>query len=73
MMSKTCQLQVRRLAGSMTLLGLGLSVLVSPWFLAIVGFVGLNLIQSSFTDACPAEKLLPGCESSDDTATVDPA
>ena len=72
-MSKTCQLQVRRLAGSMTLLGLGLSVLVSPWFLAIVGFIGLNLIQSSFTDACPAEKLLPGCESSDDTATVDPA
>ena len=46
---------------------------VSPWFLAIVGFIGLNLIQSSFTDACPAEKLLPGCESSDDTATVDPA
>jgi hypothetical protein len=72
-MSKTCQLQVRRLAGSMTLLGLGLGVLVSPWFLAIVGFVGLNLIQSSFTDTCPAEELLPGCESGDDTATTDPA
>jgi hypothetical protein len=72
-MSKTCQLQVRRLAGSMTLLGLGLGVLVSPWFLAIVGFVGLNLIQSSVTDTCPAEELLPGCDSSDDTATADPA
>jgi hypothetical protein len=57
----------------MTLLGLGLGVLVSPWFLAIVGLVGLNLIQSSFTDTCPAEELLPGCESGDDTATTDPA
>lgn len=57
----------------MALIGLGLGVLVSPWFLGIVGFVGLNLIQSSFTDACPAERMLPNCGTSDDTAATDPA
>jgi Protein of unknown function (DUF2892). len=72
-MSKTCQLQVRRLAGSMTLLGLGLGVLVSPWFLTIVGFVGLNLIQSSVTDTCPAERMLPNCGTGDSSAAGDTA
>jgi len=72
-MSKTCQLRVRRLAGSMTLLGLTLGVLVSPWFLGIVGFVGLNLVQSSFTDACPAERLLPGCDTADSETAPEPA
>lgn len=71
-MSKTCQQQVRRLAGSMTLIGLGLGVLVSPWFLATVGFVGVNLIQSTVTGVCPAEKLLPDC-GADDTAAAEPA
>jgi hypothetical protein len=52
---------VRRLAGVIVLLGLVLGVVVSRWFLLIVGFVGLNLIQSSFTDVCPAEKFLPRC------------
>lgn len=69
---KQCQLQVRRLAGSMALSGLVLGVLVSQWFLLLVGFVALNLIQSSFTDLCPAEKLLPGCETGDSAANTDP-
>ena len=60
-MGKTCQLQVRLLAGAVALLGLVLGVVVSRWFLLLVAFVGLNLIQSSFTDVCPAEMLLPGC------------
>lgn len=66
-MGKTCQLQVRRLAGSVALLGLALGVAVSRWFLLVVAFVGLNLIQSSFTDACPAERLLPGCGVDEET------
>lgn len=70
---KTCQLQVRRLAGTIALTGLGLGVFVSQWFLLVVAFVGANLIQSSFTDICPAEKLLPGCETSKETARTDPA
>lgn len=72
-MSKTCQLQVRRLAGSMTLLGLTLGVLASPLFLAIVGFAGLNLVQSSFTDTCPAERLLPGCDVATETTAPETA
>ena len=39
-------------------LGLGLGTLVSPWFLLLVAFVGVNLIQSTFTGFCPAETLL---------------
>ena len=61
-MGEICQTQVRRLAGSMTLLGIVLGVLVSQWFLLVAGFVGLNLVQSSVTDVCPAERLLPGCD-----------
>ncbi len=57
----------------MTLLGLGLGVLVSPWFLTIVGFVGLNLIQSSVTDTCPAERMLPNCGTGDSSAAGDTA
>ncbi|OYR60685.1 MULTISPECIES: YgaP family membrane protein [Halorubrum] len=68
-MGKKCQLQVRRLAGGMALLGLTLGTFVSRWFLLLVGFVGLNLIQSSFTDVCPAEQLLPGCETNAEANT----
>jgi len=48
---------VRVLAGSFVLLGLLLSRLVSPWWLLLDVFVGLNLIQSAFTGFCPAEKI----------------
>jgi hypothetical protein len=44
------------------LLGVTLGAFVSQWFLLVVGFVGLNLVQSSFTEICPAEDLLPGCK-----------
>jgi len=52
------------------LLGLVLGVFVNSWFLAVSAFAGLNLVQSSFTDFCPAERFLPGCEA---TAGVDVA
>ncbi len=48
---------VRVLAGSFVLLGIVLSRLVSPWWLLLDVFVGLNLIQSSFTGFCPAEMI----------------
>jgi hypothetical protein len=48
---------VRVLAGSFVLLGVLLSSLVSPWWLLLDVFVGLNLIQSAFTGFCPAEKI----------------
>jgi len=49
---------VRLLAGTLVLTGLVLGLLVSPWFFILVGFVGLNLAQSSFTRFCPAEMVI---------------
>ncbi len=45
---------VLTLAGCMLLLSLALAWLVSPYWLLLTGFVGLNLLQASFTGFCPA-------------------
>lgn len=45
---------VMAFAGFMVLLSLALAWLVSPWFLGLTAFVGLNLLQSAFTGLCPA-------------------
>jgi fatty acid desaturase len=47
-------------AGTVVLLGLLLGVLVSPWWLLLAGFVGLNLLQSAFTGFCPLARILKG-------------
>ena len=44
-------------AGVMILASLALGYFVSPWFHLVTAFVGLNLLQSSFTGFCPAAKL----------------
>jgi hypothetical protein len=49
---------VRLLAGSVNLIGLALSHYVSPWWLLLCAFVGLNLIQSVFTGFCPPTLVL---------------
>ena len=41
-------------AGVMTLASVVLVYLVSPWWLLLTAFVGLNLLQSSVTGFCPA-------------------
>jgi len=46
------------LAGTMTLLSALLASLVSPWWLLLTAFVGLNLLQSSITGLCPAAVVL---------------
>jgi hypothetical protein len=48
---------VRLLAGTLILVGLLLAYFVSPWWLALVGFVGVNLFQSAFTNFCVAEMI----------------
>lgn len=45
---------VMALAGSMILLSLVLSQVHSPYWLLLTAFVGLNLLQASFTGFCPA-------------------
>jgi len=61
-MPQQCENSVRRIAGAVTLMGVVLAWAVHPWFIAITAFAGANLIQSSFTGLCPAERLLPACE-----------
>lgn len=57
---------IRRFAGSFLLGSLALGWWVDArWFL-FTAFVGVNLIQSSFTNFCPLERILgragfPGC------------
>jgi len=46
---------VRLLAGLMVLVSLALYYWVSPKWLLLTAFIGLNLIQSSFTGFCPPE------------------
>jgi len=41
-------------AGLMILLSAALAYFVSPWWLLLTAFVGLNLLQASFTGFCPA-------------------
>ena len=45
---------VLRFAGVMVLLSGVLTVYVSPLFVWFTVFIGLNLLQSSFTGFCPA-------------------
>jgi len=45
-------------AGGMVLLSLLLSYLINPWWLALAGFVGLNLFQAAFTGFCPLAMIL---------------
>lgn len=45
---------VLALAGTMTLLSALLAATVSPWFLLLTAFVGLNQLQASITGLCPA-------------------
>ena len=41
-------------AGCMLLLSLLLTYYVSPYFVWLTVFIGLNLLQSAFTGFCPA-------------------
>ena len=45
---------VLSLAGTMILVSVLLATFVSPWWLLLTAFVGLNLLQSSVTGFCPA-------------------
>jgi len=41
-------------AGLMVLISLVLAWYVSPYWLALTAFVGLNMLQAAFTGFCPA-------------------
>ena len=46
------------LAGSMTVLSVLLALLVSPWFLVLAAFVGVNQWLYVVVGACPASLVL---------------
>ncbi len=54
----TLENSIRLIAGSFVLISLALSQLHSPYWLLFTAFVGVNLVQSSFTKFCPAEMIL---------------
>lgn len=45
---------VMAFAGVMILASIALTQFVSPWWWLLTAFVGLNLLQASFTGFCPA-------------------
>ena len=49
---------VLTVAGTVVLLSVLLTATVSPWWLLLTTFVGLNLLQASVTGFCPAAVLL---------------
>lgn len=54
----TIDRMVLMFAGTMVLVGILLGWLVSPWWLLLSGFVGLNLLQASLTGFCPLAMML---------------
>jgi hypothetical protein len=50
----TVERALRLMAGFFVLLSLALGYWVSPYWLLFTAFVGLNLLQSGFTNWCPA-------------------
>ena len=53
----TIENAIRVLAGTLILISVLLAHFISPWWLSLTCFVGLNLIQSAFTGFCPAEAI----------------
>jgi hypothetical protein len=56
----TVERGVRLMAGVMVLVSLALAHFFSPNWLWLTVFVGLNLLQSAFTNWCPAMAILRG-------------
>ena len=54
----TVERGLRMMAGVMVLLSLALAHFFSTYWLLLTLFVGLNLLQSSFTNWCPAVTIL---------------
>jgi len=54
----TLERSVLAFAGIMVLVSVALTVWVSPYFVWLTVFVGLNLFQSAFTGFCPAASVL---------------
>jgi hypothetical protein len=54
----TVERGLRLMAGVMVLLSLALTYYVSHYWMWLTVFIGLNLLQSAFTNWCPAMSIL---------------
>jgi hypothetical protein len=54
----TVERGVRMMAGLMVLLSVALAHSLSAYWLLLAAFVGVNLLQSAFTNWCPAMSIL---------------
>jgi hypothetical protein len=52
-------------AGIVVLASVALAYAVSPWFLLLTAFAGVNMLQAAFTGFCPAAMIFKkiGCKS----------
>jgi hypothetical protein len=57
----TVERGLRMLSGFFILLSLALGYWVNPYWYLFTAFVGLNLLQSAFTNWCPAMFFLRKC------------
>lgn len=57
----TIERGLRAIAGTVVLTSVALAAFVSPYWLLLTAFVGLNLLQSAFTNWCPMVWLLGRC------------
>jgi hypothetical protein len=57
-MKWTVERGLRLVAGAFVLTSLALGVWVNPWWFALTAFVGLNLLQSAFSNWCPMMSIL---------------
>ncbi|HEY4364148.1 MAG TPA: DUF2892 domain-containing protein [Bryobacteraceae bacterium] len=54
----TVERYLRLIAGFFVMLSVALGYWVSPYWFLFTGFVGLNLLQSAFTNWCPMMSIL---------------
>lgn len=54
----TVERGLRLMAGVMVLLSIALTYYVSHYWIWLTVFIGLNLLQSAFTNWCPAMSIL---------------
>jgi hypothetical protein len=54
----TIERGLRLIAGVVVLLSVLLGLLISPYWMGLTAFAGLNLLQSAFTNWCPMVWLL---------------
>ncbi|HSM03138.1 MAG TPA: DUF2892 domain-containing protein [Longimicrobiales bacterium] len=61
--------KIRLIAGTFILASLAVGWWVTPWAFLFTAFVGVNLIQSSFTKWCLMEDILKGTGVHDEART----